>query len=97
MGVYALAAGSWPNRLALPLANAPRGRKKAPLGLFLSALRLPTTKSHKNSHPQGVAVFMELVMGVSAQAAGCLPCGLRSFWLALPGGGKKPHWGFWSW
>ena len=33
-------------------------------------------------------------MGVSAQAAGCLPCGLRSFWLALPGGGKKPHWGF---
>ena len=36
----------------------------------------------------------ELVMGVSAQAAGCLPCGLRSLWLALPGGGKKPHWGF---
>ena len=35
-----------------------------------------------------------LVMGVSAQAAGCLPCGLRSLWLALPGGGKKPHWGF---
>ena len=35
-----------------------------------------------------------LVMGVYAQAAGCLPCGLRSLWLALPGGGKKPHWGF---
>ena len=41
MGVYALAAGSWPNRLALPLANAPRGREKAPLGLFL--IRPPTT------------------------------------------------------
>ena len=35
-----------------------------------------------------------LVMGVFAQAAGCLPCGLRSLWLALPGGGEKPHWGF---
>ena len=36
----------------------------------------------------------QLVMGVSAQAAGCLPCGLRSLWLALSEGGKKPHWGF---
>ena len=35
-----------------------------------------------------------LVMGVSSQAAGCLPYGRRSLWLALPGGGKKPHWGF---
>ena len=40
MGDYALAAGSWPNRLALPLANAPRGREKAPLGLF--PIRPPT-------------------------------------------------------
>ena len=36
----------------------------------------------------------ELVMGVDPLAAVCLPCGLRSLWLALPGGGKKPHWGF---
>ena len=35
-------------------------------------------------------------MGVYAQAAGCLPYGRRSLWLALPGGGKKPHWGFFS-
>ncbi len=37
-----------------------------------------------------------LVMGVYAQAAGCLPYGRRSLWLALPGGGKKPHRGFFS-
>ncbi len=35
-----------------------------------------------------------LVMGVSAQSAGCLPYGLRSLWLALPRGGRKPHRGF---
>ena len=35
-------------------------------------------------------------MGVYTQAAGCLPYGRHSLWLALPGGGKKPHRGFFS-
>jgi len=96
MGVYAQAAGCLPyGRRSLWLA-LPRGGEKPHRGFFRSALRLPTTKCHKNSHPQGVAVFMELVMGVYTQAAGCLPYGRHSLWLALPGGGKKPHRGFFS-
>ena len=72
MGVCALAAGSWPNRLALPLANASRGREKAPPGLF--------SDPPSDSLPS----HFVWVMGVCAQSSGCLSCGLRSLLLALP-------------
>ena len=41
MGVCALAAGSWPNRLTLPLANAPRAAENCPPDSFLIAAPTP--------------------------------------------------------
>ena len=43
MRVDLQAAGSWPNRLALPLANAPRAAENCPPDSFLPRLRLPST------------------------------------------------------
>ena len=62
-------------------------------GFYRGSDSLPT-KFQKENHPRGVVFFLELVMGVSTQSAGCLSYGLRSLLLALPRGGRKPHRGF---
>ena len=48
----------------VPSCLRSRGRAKAPPGLLLTALRLPSSEFQKENHPREVVFFLELVMGV---------------------------------
>ena len=64
MGVSAQAAGNLLFELRSLLLALPRGGQKPHRGFFCPPSDSLPLKIHINSHPQGVAVFMELVMGV---------------------------------
>ena len=64
MGVCAQAAGNLLFELRSLWLALPGGGRKPHRGFLCPPSDSLPIKCHKNSHPQGVAVFMELVMGV---------------------------------